>query len=62
MVRSKTINLQVLASTPVDIKRDVTAITGYRLSKSMKLSSSALPCWSSPVIFIMYLGFSLTNS
>ena len=47
---SSTMTLQVWASTPVVISFDVVAMTGYRLSGSMKLSSSALPSSLSPVM------------
>ncbi|MCY1535139.1 hypothetical protein D9M68_705310 [compost metagenome] len=47
---SSTMSLQVCASTPVLMSLEVVAITGYGFSGSMKLSSSSLPSWLSPVI------------
>ncbi len=61
MVLSSTISLQVFASTPVVSNSDVVAMTGYLLSGSIKLSSSALPSRLSPVIRITYLLFSMAN-
>ena len=40
---SSTMSLQVCASTPVVSSFEVVAITGYRLSGSMKLSSCRFP-------------------
>jgi hypothetical protein len=58
---SRTISLQVRASTPVVISSEVVAITGNRLSGSMKLSSSALPSRLSPVMRMTYFGCSIAR-
>ena len=42
--------LQVCASTPVVMSREVVAMTGYGDSGSMKLSSWAFPSSLSPVM------------
>ena len=54
---SNTTSLHIFASTPVVISLLVTAMTGYVLSSSMKLSNCALPSALSPVIRIIYLSF-----
>jgi hypothetical protein len=54
MFWSRTISLQVLASTPVVKSLDVVTITGYGSSLSIKYESCAFPSLSSLVIRITY--------
>ncbi len=62
ILESRTITLQVWASTPVVISSEVVAITGYFSSGLIKLSSSRLPSSLSPVICMMYLWLAETRS
>ena len=62
MRRSKTIRWQVWASTPVLMRREVHAITGYVDSGSMKLSSWALPSSLSPVMRMTYFALAAARS
>lgn len=62
IVLSRTMTLQVLASTPVVNSSEVVAMTENLLSGSMKLSTSAFPSTLSPVMRMTYLGLSRASA